>query len=109
MLKMSTAFSTTQTIEASRRESVQVAQGDFSVSAPQVSQKRMRSRAIKIVSARCRTTAESACTRCNATRSAERGPMPGNLASAEVSETMGSGNMTMQNQKLKNKKHVGWC
>ena len=34
-----------------------MAQGDFSVSAPQVSQKRMRSRAVKMVSASCCTDA----------------------------------------------------
>ena len=42
---MSTGRSTTQTSDASRRGSAQMAQGDCSVSAPQTSQNRIRSRA----------------------------------------------------------------
>jgi hypothetical protein len=68
-------------------------QGDFSVSAPQISQKIIFSRAEIIVSANCFTIAESVCTKCNAMRSAERGPTPGNLLKAAVSETIGSGNI----------------
>ena len=79
MLMMSTGRSTTQTSEASRRGSAQMAQGDFSVSAPQTSQNRTRSRALRMVSASCLTAPDSACTRCRAMRSAERGPMPGSL------------------------------
>ena len=95
MLMMSTGRSTMQTSEASRRGSAQIAQGIFSVSAPQTSQNRTRSRALRMVSASCLTAPDSACTRCKAMRSAERGPMPGSLLSAPISAAMGSGRMDM--------------
>src|SRR5580700_9484454 len=91
MLKMSTARSTTQTIDASRRVSVQMEQGDCSVSEPQISQNLIFSRALRMVSARFFTEGESACAKCNAMRSAERGPMPGNLPRAAMSVAMESG------------------
>ena len=77
-----------------------MAQGDFSVNAPQVVQNWMRSRAVTMASARCFTMPDSACTMCNATRSAERGPMPGSLASAAISVVMELGSMAA-NAKLK--------
>jgi hypothetical protein len=92
-LKISTARSTTQTIAASRRESVQAGQGDRSVNAPQISQKRMCSRACKIVSAKIFTAAESVCTRCSAMRSAERGPTPGSLLNVVMSAVMEAGSI----------------
>ena len=92
---MSTGRSTTQTSEASRRGSAQIAQGDCSVSAPQTSQNRTRSRASSMASASCLTAPDSACTRCRAMRSAERGPMPGSLLSAPISEAIGSGRAGM--------------
>ncbi len=52
MLKISTARSTTQTSDASRRASSQIGQGDFSVNAPQVVQNWIFSRASRMVSAR---------------------------------------------------------
>src|SRR5260370_31546701 len=91
MLKISTARSTTQTSDESRLESSQIGQGDFSVNAPQVVQNWIFSRATKMTSASCLTTAESVCTKCKAIRSAERGPTPGNLFSAAMSVVMDSG------------------
>src|SRR5271163_2300044 len=58
-LKISTARSTTQTSDESRRESSQIGQGDFSVSEPQVVQNWIFSRASKIESASCFTIVES--------------------------------------------------
>src|ERR1039457_482720 len=88
---MSTARSTTHMSDESRRVSVQMGQVGFSVNAPQVAQNWIFSRAWSITSASCFTTAESVWTRCSAMRSAERGPMPGSLFSAAMSETTGSG------------------
>jgi hypothetical protein len=88
---MSTARSTTQTSDASRRKSSQIGQGDFSVSEPHVVQNWIFSRASTITSASCFTMAASVWTRCNAMRSAERGPTPGSLLNAEVNATMDSG------------------
>src|SRR5438132_254671 len=95
MLKISTARSTTQINEGSRRGSEQVGQGEFSVRPPQVSHNRTRARALRIVSASCWTAADSVCTRCKAIRSAERGPMPGSFAKALISALMGSGRAAM--------------
>src|SRR4051812_11465317 len=91
MLKMSTARSTTQASEASRRGSVQKPQGLISVREPQISHRVTRSRAVTMVSARCWAVAVSAWTRCKAIRSAERGPMPGSLLSAATRAEIGSG------------------
>src|ERR1039458_602857 len=88
---MSTARSMTHMSDESRRVSVQMGQVGFSVNAPQVAQNWIFSRAWSITPANCFTTAESAWTRCSAMRSAERGPMPGSLFSAAMSETTGSG------------------
>ncbi len=84
MLKISTARSTTQTSAASRRVSVQIEHGDCSVRDPQISQNFIFSRALRITAARYLTLSLSAWTRWRAMRSAERGPMPGNLPSAAI-------------------------
>jgi len=72
-----------------------MAHGWLSVSAPQVWQKLMRSRAVTSVWASCRIDSGSACTMCRAMRSAERGPMPGNWFSAATSAVIGSGSVDM--------------
>jgi len=54
---MSTARSTTHMSDESRRASVQMEQGDFSVNAPQVAQNWIFSRAWSITPANCFTAA----------------------------------------------------
>ena len=78
---------------ASRRGLRRWRRGIFPSARRRSSQKWIFSRASRIVSASCLTTAESVWTRCSAMRSAERGPTPGSLASAAMSCVMESGSM----------------
>ena len=88
---MSVACSTTQTRPASRWESVQMAQGSGSVKEPQMEQ----CGCVRGLDEQLRellVSEASLCTRCSASRSAERGPMPGSLCSARsVAQWFGRG------------------